>query len=76
MEWRRLRSTSGGYSQAVRCKPVRKESKIPQQAWSQKRERQYEHIKDAEKGRGVPEPMAKEIAAYGSGGVTTWLGTD
>jgi hypothetical protein len=36
---------------------------MPQQAWSQKRERQYEHIKDAEKGRGVPEPTAKEIAA-------------
>ena len=41
-----------------------------------KRERQYEHIKDAEKGGGLPEPTAKEIAAYASGGVTTWLGTD
>ena len=36
---------------------------MPQQAWSRKRERQYEHIKEAEKGRGVPEPTAKEIAA-------------
>jgi hypothetical protein len=63
IEWRRLRSTPGGYLQAVRRKRARKEPKMPQQAWSQKRERQYEHIKDAEKGRGVPEPTAKEIAA-------------
>ncbi len=36
---------------------------MPQQAWSNKRERQYEHIKEGEKGRGVPEGTAKQIAA-------------
>ena len=33
------------------------------QAWSDKRERQYEHIKDGEEERGRPEKVAKEIAA-------------
>ena len=32
-------------------------------AWSAKRERQYEHILDAERERGVPEDRAEEIAA-------------
>jgi len=36
---------------------------MPQKAWSNKRERQYEHIKDAEKKRGVSTKRAKEIAA-------------
>ena len=36
---------------------------MPQQAWNQKRERQYEHIKESQENRGVPEPTAKEIAA-------------
>jgi hypothetical protein len=36
---------------------------MPQQAWSPKRERQYEHIKEAEKERGVSTKRAKEIAA-------------
>ncbi len=36
---------------------------MPQQAWSTKRERQYEHIKKGEVGRGVPEGTAKQIAA-------------
>lgn len=36
---------------------------MPQQAWSQKRERQYEHIKESQENRGVPEPTAKEVAA-------------
>ena len=36
---------------------------MPQQAWNQKRERQYEHIKESQEDRGVPEPTAKEIAA-------------
>jgi hypothetical protein len=36
---------------------------MPQKAWSAKRERQYEHIKDAEKERGVSTKRAKEIAA-------------
>jgi hypothetical protein len=36
---------------------------MPQKAWSSKRERQYEHIKDSEKKRGASTKRAKEIAA-------------
>ena len=36
---------------------------MPQQAWSKKRERQYEHVKESLKGRGRPEESAEEIAA-------------
>jgi hypothetical protein len=33
------------------------------QAWNNKRERQYEHIKDSAKNRGATTTRAKEIAA-------------
>jgi hypothetical protein len=36
---------------------------VPQKAWSNKRERQYEHIKDSAKERGASTKRAKEIAA-------------
>jgi plasmid stabilization system protein ParE len=36
---------------------------MPQKAWSAKRERQYEHIKDSAKQRGASTKRAKEIAA-------------
>ena len=36
---------------------------MPQQAWSQKRERQYEHIKEGLLDRGRKEDTAEEIAA-------------
>ena len=36
---------------------------MPQQAWSSKRERQYEHIKESVEDRGASEDKAKEIAA-------------
>src|SRR5919204_3031327 len=36
---------------------------MPQQAWSPKRERQYEHIKDSARERGASTKRAKEIAA-------------
>lgn len=36
---------------------------MPQAAWSDKRERQYEHIKDGLEDRGETEDTAKEIAA-------------
>jgi hypothetical protein len=36
---------------------------MPQQAWSGKRERQYEHIKKSAKERGAGEGRAQEIAA-------------
>lgn len=36
---------------------------MPQRAWSKKRERQYEHIKDGLLERGESEDTAEEIAA-------------
>ena len=36
---------------------------MPQSAWSSKRERQYEHIKESEKKQGRSTKRAKEIAA-------------
>jgi hypothetical protein len=36
---------------------------MPQRAWSNKRERQYEHIKESAKERGASTSRAKEIAA-------------
>ena len=36
---------------------------MPQQAWNQKRERQYEHIKEGLLDRGRDEDTAEEIAA-------------
>lgn len=36
---------------------------MPQRAWSAKRERQYQHVKDSVVRRGESEDVAKEIAA-------------
>lgn len=36
---------------------------MPQQAWSKKRERQYEHVKQGLEERGRDEDTAEEIAA-------------
>jgi plasmid stabilization system protein ParE len=36
---------------------------MPRSAWSEKRERQYEHIRDSEKQEGRSEKVAEEIAA-------------
>ncbi|MEQ7128408.1 plasmid stabilization protein [Actinopolymorpha sp. B11F2] len=36
---------------------------MPQQQWSKKRERQYEHVKASQKQQGRSEGRAKEIAA-------------
>ena len=36
---------------------------MPQEAWSNKRERQYKHIKSGLKKRGTKESRAEEIAA-------------
>ncbi len=36
---------------------------MPQQGWSKKRERQYEHIKEGLEERGTKESKAEEIAA-------------
>jgi len=35
----------------------------PNQEWSPKRERQYEHVKESEEERGTPEKTSKRIAA-------------
>jgi hypothetical protein len=39
------------------------EAHVPQQAWSKKRERQYDHIKEGLRDRGENEDTAEEIAA-------------
>ncbi|GAB2865498.1 hypothetical protein GCM10022221_77180 [Actinocorallia aurea] len=36
---------------------------MPRQDWSDKRERQYEHIKESQKKQGRGEKRAKEVAA-------------
>ena len=36
---------------------------MPQEAWSPRRERQYEHIKESYEDRGVSEDEAEERAA-------------
>ncbi|MEV4601836.1 plasmid stabilization protein [Amycolatopsis sp. NPDC049253] len=36
---------------------------MPQETWSDKRERQYEHIKSSQKERGASTSRAEEIAA-------------
>jgi hypothetical protein len=41
----------------------RRENAMPQQAWSEKRERQYEHIKESLREQGRSEDTAEEIAA-------------
>jgi hypothetical protein len=41
----------------------RKEVAVPQQAWSTKRERQYQHVKQGLKKSGRKEDVAEEIAA-------------
>ena len=37
---------------------------MPQQGWSKKRERQYEHIKDGLEDKGKPEEVAKEKLTF------------
>src|ERR687888_188862 len=39
------------------------EVRMPQKAWSNKRERQYEHVKESARERGASTKRAKEIAA-------------
>jgi hypothetical protein len=38
-------------------------TRMPQEAWSDRRERQYEHIKDRLREQGASEDRAEEIAA-------------
>jgi hypothetical protein len=46
-----------------RVPEAKKEEQMPQKAWSNKRERQYEHIKESAKDQGASTKRAKEIAA-------------
>jgi hypothetical protein len=46
-----------------RDQPVGEEDAMPQRAWSNKRERQYDHIKEGLLDRGQGEDTAEEIAA-------------
>ena len=48
---------------AGRSMQRQKEATVPQDAWSNKRERQYEHIRDSYKERGRSEDKAEELAA-------------
>src|SRR5688572_28076786 len=60
----RPRATAAELTQALRRSPVHAEGgAMPQQGWSKKRERQYEHIKDGLTDRGRSEDQAEEIAA-------------
>ena len=43
---------------------------MPQSAWSPKRERQFEHIKEGLRERGTGEDKAEEIAAR----TLKWIG--
>src|SRR5437588_9902033 len=43
--------------------PAKEEMRMPQKAWSNKRERQYEHVKESEQKQGRSTKRAKEIAA-------------
>src|SRR5688572_32294686 len=65
-------STTSRTSRSSRSNPSRKrerpslhdkEGHMPPKAWSAKRERQYEHIKDSLEDRGSSEDKAEEIAA-------------
>jgi plasmid stabilization system protein ParE len=54
---------SNGFGGALSRKKQRRLQGMPQSAWSDKRERQYEHIKEALLERGTGEDRAEEIAA-------------
>lgn len=47
---------------------------MPQRAWSPKRERQYEHIKEGLEERGAGEDKAEEIAARTVNKERAWHG--
>ncbi|HXU45746.1 MAG TPA: hypothetical protein VN783_09480, partial [Thermoanaerobaculia bacterium] len=42
---------------------AQEEHEMPQKAWSDKDERQYEHVKESERAEGRSPERAKEIAA-------------
>src|SRR6266480_4070093 len=54
---------SNGFAGALSRKNTKEVRGMPQEAWSDKRERQYEHIKEGLLERGSGEEKAEEIAA-------------
>jgi plasmid stabilization system protein ParE len=54
---------SNGFAGALSRKKHREVDLMPQRAWSDKRERQYEHIKEGLLERGTGVDRAEEIAA-------------
>ena len=52
-----------GYDETGTTGMAKREGDMPQQAWSEKRERQYEHIKEGLLDQGRSEDKAEEIAA-------------
>jgi hypothetical protein len=51
------------YVLPCRVVPIKEVERMPQKAWTQKRERQYKHVKSGLKRRGYGEDRAEEIAA-------------
>ena len=60
---RTQRGGPGGYAGCSDSIPPFKEIDMPQGAWSDKRERQYKHIKEGAKAQGRSEKTAERIAA-------------
>jgi len=56
-------AVAANHIETTRIDRPRKEQAMPQRAWSDKRERQYEHIKESLEERGQDEDTAEEIAA-------------
>jgi hypothetical protein len=57
-----MTSCARGYVR-VGANGTNEEVVMPQKAWNQKRERQYEHIKESLEERGTSEDLSEEIAA-------------
>ena len=62
----RIRPSDRPWAQALPNESVRNPAEVkamPQSKWSDKRERQYEHIKESAESRGKSEKVAERIAA-------------
>src|SRR5207245_5403817 len=60
---RRPRPELAGLIEHVACTHSKWRCDMPREAWSDKRERQYEHVKESELERGRGEDAAERIAA-------------
>ena len=69
VDWRRyhqrecMRQTGFELRRALSKQETQEVTEMPRKAWSPRRERQYEHIKEGLLDRGTSEERAKEIAA-------------